>query len=152
MAKIDEVAAYILERLGSVSTMKLHKLTFYSQAYSLVEYGVPLFSENFEAWVNGPVAPELFKRHKGEFVISHGFFGPSMKRVLAHNEIAAIDHVVNCLRGWTGAQLSALAHAEEPWREARVGLVPSERSQRPIAKERIAAYYETRPSGNPVFA
>ena len=68
MAHVVDVAAYILECLGSVSTMKLQKLTFYSQAYYLVEHGTPLFPEEFEAWANGPVAPDLFKRHKGEFV------------------------------------------------------------------------------------
>ena len=33
MASITDVAAYILENLGSVSTMKLQKLAFYSQAH-----------------------------------------------------------------------------------------------------------------------
>ena len=32
MAHVVDVAAYILEDLGSVSTMKLQKLAFYSQA------------------------------------------------------------------------------------------------------------------------
>ena len=49
MAHVVDVAAYILECLGSVSTMKLQKLTFYSQAYYLVEHGTPLFPEEFEA-------------------------------------------------------------------------------------------------------
>ena len=35
MAHVVDVAAYILEDLGSVSTMKLQKLAFYSQAYYL---------------------------------------------------------------------------------------------------------------------
>ena len=34
MAHVVDVAAYILEDLGSVSTMKLQKLAFYSQAYT----------------------------------------------------------------------------------------------------------------------
>ena len=43
MASITDVAAYILENLGSVSTMKLQKLAFYSQAYHLVNDGAPPF-------------------------------------------------------------------------------------------------------------
>ena len=76
MAHVVDVAAYILEDLGSVSTMKLQKLAFYSQAYYLAEHGATLFPEAFEAWANGPVAPDLFRRHRGEFVIARGFFGP----------------------------------------------------------------------------
>ena len=86
MAHVVDVAAYILECLGSVSTMKLQKLTFYSQAYYLVEHGTPLFPEEFEAWANGPVAPDLFKRHKGEFVVSRGFFGPLLEHALTEYE------------------------------------------------------------------
>lgn len=152
MARIGDVAAYILENLGSVSTMKLQKLTFYSQAYYLAEHGVPLFPEEFEAWANGPVAPDLFRKHKGEFVIARGFFGSANQHIFTRDEIAAIDHVVNCLKDWTGAQLSELTHSEAPWRDARAGLAPSERSKRPIAKAHIKSYYETRPCGNPVFA
>ncbi len=152
MAHVVDVAAYILECLGSVSTMKLQKLTFYSQAYYLVEHGTPLFPEEFEAWANGPVAPDLFKRHKGEFVVSRGFFGPLLEHALAEYEYAAIDHVVGCLKNWTGASLSELTHSEAPWLNARSGLAPNARSKRPIAIGCMKAYYETRPAGNPVFA
>ncbi len=36
MATVFDVAAYILENTGSISTMKLQKLCYYSQAWSLV--------------------------------------------------------------------------------------------------------------------
>ncbi|WP_418133385.1 Panacea domain-containing protein, partial [Adlercreutzia sp.] len=117
-----------------------------------VEHGTPLFPEEFEAWANGPVAPDLFKRHKGEFVVSRGFFGPLLEHALTEYEYAAIDHVVGCLKNWTGASLSELTHSEAPWLNARSGLAPNARSKRPIAIGCMKAYYETRPAGNPVFA
>ena len=132
--------------------MKLQKLTFYSQAYYLVEHGTPLFPEEFEAWANGPVAPDLFKRHKGEFVVSRGFFGPLLEHALAEYEYAAIDHVVGCLKSWTGASLSELTHSEAPWLDSRSGLAPNARSRRTVSCEAMRAYYQTKPQGNPVFA
>ena len=36
MANVFDTAKYILEQLGSMSTMKLQKLCYYSQAWSLV--------------------------------------------------------------------------------------------------------------------
>ena len=54
MAHVVDVAAYILECLGSVSTMKLQKLTFYSQAYYLVEHGTPLFPKSLRHGQMGP--------------------------------------------------------------------------------------------------
>lgn len=151
MASITDVATYILENLESVSTMKLQKLAFYSQAYHLVNDGAPLFPEEFEAWANGPVAPDLFRKHRGEFVISRGFFGPLDSGALSEAEKATIDHVLSRLKDWTGAQLSNLTHSEAPWQEARAGLAPNARSTKPITNHRIRTFYETRPQGNPVF-
>ena len=69
---VFDVAEYVLSEVGYVSTMKLQKLVFYSQAYSLVTFDEPLFSDDFEAWVNGPVCPPLFRAHKGLFVVGKG--------------------------------------------------------------------------------
>ena len=56
---VFDVAAYILDKLGPISTIKLQKLVYYCQAWSLVWDEEPLFSERIEAWVNGPVVREL---------------------------------------------------------------------------------------------
>ena len=71
MVNIVDVAAYILGEIGGeISTMKLQKLCYYSQAWTLVWSGKELFNEDFEAWVNGPVCKELFKKHQGVFSLS----------------------------------------------------------------------------------
>jgi len=68
---VFDVAAYILERCGEMSTMKLQKLVYYSQAWSLVWDDEPLFEENIEAWANGPVVPSLYNRHRGYFKVTN---------------------------------------------------------------------------------
>jgi len=51
---ITDVATYILERTGTITTMQLHKLAFYAQAEHLVKHqGAPLFPEDFYAWRSG---------------------------------------------------------------------------------------------------
>ena len=50
--------------------MKLQKLCYYAQAWSLAWDGVPLFNEDFQAWANGPVCRELYEFHRGEFLIN----------------------------------------------------------------------------------
>ena len=55
MATVFDVAKYILDRYGAMSAMKLQKLIFYCQAMSLVWDDVPLFENEFQAWVKGPV-------------------------------------------------------------------------------------------------
>jgi uncharacterized phage-associated protein len=36
MASVHDVAAFIIEKLGPISAMKLEKLVYYAQAWSLV--------------------------------------------------------------------------------------------------------------------
>lgn len=55
MPTIFDAAKFILEQLGQMSTMKLQKLCYYAQAWSLVWDDAPLFEEDFQAWANGPV-------------------------------------------------------------------------------------------------
>lgn len=42
---VFDVAAYILLKMGKMTTMKLHKLLYYSQAWNLVWCEEPLFNE-----------------------------------------------------------------------------------------------------------
>ena len=55
-----------------MTTMKLQKLAFYSQAESLARRGHPLFDEDFQAWRGGPVCRELYAQHRGKFLIREG--------------------------------------------------------------------------------
>lgn len=59
MASVYDVATYILEKQGAMTTWKLQKLVYYSQAWSLVWDDDVLFPEEIEAWANGPVVREL---------------------------------------------------------------------------------------------
>lgn len=66
---VHDVAAYILKNQGEMSAMKLQKLVYYSQAWSLVWDEKPLFRAQIEAWANGPVVPLLYQKHRGQFSV-----------------------------------------------------------------------------------
>ena len=70
MANVFDTAKYILEQSGPMSTMKLQKLCYYSQAWSLVWDDSPLFEEDFQAWANGPVCTKLFFKTQGKYSAS----------------------------------------------------------------------------------
>lgn len=155
MADVIDVAGYILSKEGYLSTMKLQKLVFYSQAYHLVNYDQPLFDNEIQAWVNGPVAPKLYFRHQGKPVIGIEDIGCgvySNGTRLSASEIASIDYVLEKLGRLTGSELSKLTHSEKPWLDAREGLASDERSQNPISLEAIKKYYSSAVVGNPAFA
>src|ERR1700685_1926551 len=72
MAHVQDVAAYILRKTGTISAMKLQKLCYFAYGYHLAWEERPLFPERFEAWANGPVCPALYARHRREFGLNPG--------------------------------------------------------------------------------
>ena len=142
---IIDVATYILERTGTVTTMKLQKLAFYSQAQHLAQYGSSLFPEDFEAWRGGPVAPELYALHRGMFLIRPGELSSGDSSALTDAERKLIDGVCSTLGGLTGAELSERTHVEDPWLHAREGLKPSAPSDAVITQEAMRSYYQEHP-------
>ncbi|MDY6802275.1 MAG: DUF4065 domain-containing protein, partial [Cyanobacteriota bacterium] len=121
------------------SAMKLHKLLYYSQAWSLVWDEQPLFSERIEAWANGPVIPELYKHHKGQFELSQWPDGNPEN--LADIQRETIDAVLGFYGDKPSFWLSELTHKERPWREARNGLAPGERGNEELSWAAMAEYY-----------
>ena len=141
---VVEVATYILERTDTITTMKLQKLAFYSQALHLVNNGTPLFPEDFQAWRGGPVAPELYALHRGKFLIRPGELGNAgTSEGLTEEERTLIAAVCGAMSEATGADLSQRTHAESPWLDARKGLAPSEPSAAVITKQAMRNYYQT---------
>ncbi len=70
MVTVHDVAAYILKKHGPLTAMKLQKLVYYCQAWSLVWDEHPLFRSKIEAWANGPVVSDLYTRHRGQFKVA----------------------------------------------------------------------------------
>jgi uncharacterized phage-associated protein len=139
VASAHDVAAYILQKLGPMSAMKLQKLVYYSQAWHLVWDDQPLFPERIEAWANGPVVPDLYARHRGQFEVTE-IPGGDPDRLLP-GERETIDIVLGTYGALDGRKLSHLTHAETPWREARAGLRPTERSHAAITPSAMIEYY-----------
>ena len=140
MSNIFDTAKYILEQCGEMSTMKLQKLCYYAQAWSLVWDDAPLFKEDFQAWANGPVCPELFFKTKGRYSV-----GPEDETGgdgdLTDDQIDTINRVIHHYGSHDAQWLSRLTHLESPWNEARKGAPAGAGSDEIITKESMAMYY-----------
>ncbi|MEP7012721.1 MAG: type II toxin-antitoxin system antitoxin SocA domain-containing protein [Acidobacteriota bacterium] len=139
MTSANDVAAYILQQRGSMTAMKLQKLVYYSQAWSLVWDERPLFQARIEAWANGPVVPTLYAEHRGQFKVATWPKGDPNKLKSAERE--TIDAVLNFYGDKTSQWLSDLIHGERPWLDARAGLLPEERGEALITLAGMAEYY-----------
>ena len=141
-----DVALYILEKLGPMTAMKLQKLVYYCQAWSLVWDERPMFSEKIEAWSNGPVVKELFDIHRGEFTVTSQII-PGNSRNIDRTGKETIDSVLEYYGNKGSQWLSDLTHMEDPWKNARAGIPDGSRSNREITHASMAEYYENLPPG-----
>lgn len=143
MAHIRDVAAYILTKRGPMTAMKLEKLCYYSYGYHLAWEGRKLFPEPFEAWANGPVAPALYRLHRGRFNLQAGDI-PGSPEALDAGERDSVDVVLDGYGGFSAYQLSQLTHREPPWINARErdGAEPTERSSEQLLDDDIAVHFE----------
>ena len=141
MARVYDVAKYILNKVGTVSTWKLQKLCYYAQAWSLAWTERELFPEDFEAWSNGPVCPELFREHKGLFIVNDADLKSGNPEALTEDEKDTIDVVLRDYGGMSPYELRELSHSEAPYKEARQGLSDGQPSHRVIPKNAMGVYY-----------
>lgn len=142
MSNVFQVAKYIIEKMGPVTTMKLQKLVYYCQAWSLAWDDKPLFEDDFEAWANGPVAPALFNRHRGKFVANNELFKDiDITDSFDKDSIETMDAVIRDYGDKSPQWLSELTHSEAPWIEARKGCSPGEYCSAVIDKESMRQYY-----------
>jgi uncharacterized phage-associated protein len=148
MCNVFDVAKYILDvNGGSISTMKLQKLCYYSQAWGLVwNNKIPLFEQDFQAWRDGPVNKELFDLHKGKFVISSNDIpSDTLERGLTELQASFVNKVIEFYGDKSGAWLSELTHLEKPWKEARANAnaKDGEHCDAIITKESMYNYYSS---------
>jgi uncharacterized phage-associated protein len=137
-ATVHDVAAFIIAEIGQTTAMKLQKLVYYAQAWSLVWDNRPLFSEPIEAWANGPVVRSVFAQHRGAISVNSWPGDPSK---LTSEQRATMLAVLGFYGQFDGDALSELTHREEPWIKAREGVARGAYSRKPVDHEALRSYY-----------
>ena len=130
-----DVAQYILEQRGPMTTMKLQKLVYYSQVWSVVWDDDVLFPEPIEAWKNGPVVRTLWENTRGNFRVSAV---NGLSRNVEDRHHTTIARVLDFYGPRDAQWLSDLTHMESPWQEAYANGQNTE-----ISLERISEYYSS---------
>lgn len=126
------------ERGFEITNLKLQKLLYYAQVWHLAFSDSPLFDEDIEAWVHGPVVPQVFRRFKNYR------WNPITEPVSPPRDTSLakyLGEVLNTYGEMSATQLERLTHREEPWKEAREGYAPDESSNQIITHDSMRAYY-----------
>lgn len=137
--------AYVFEKLEEVTPLMLQKLLYFIQGVYCALYGKPIFAEDCQAWIHGPVYPEvheLFRDFKynpiddARFALLEG-----ITDTLTKDEKRVIDLVVNTFGMYGGKALEKITHNESPWQDARKGYEDSIPSTELLPKDHIMQYY-----------
>lgn len=144
-SKMLMVISYIFEQLGEVTPLALQKILYFIQGLYFSKYEIPLFDDNCQAWVHGPVYAEIYDMFRGfrydpiddpRFELLKG-----KSSDLNEKEREVIDLVVNTFGMYGGKVLERITHKEDPWSSAREGYLENEPSQEEISKEAIKEYF-----------
>lgn len=121
---------------------KLQKLLYFCYGIYLVRnndneknINSILFANNFEAWVHGPVIPEIYNVYKNNGV----------KELYIEEEVESfndnitfiLNETINLYGNYSADELEYITHNQTPWKNARKGLSPIEASNNIISLEDI---------------
>ncbi|GHT67147.1 hypothetical protein AGMMS50239_29810 [Bacteroidia bacterium] len=105
-----------------VSNMKLQKLLYYQQGFHLAYFsGKPLFEENIEAWMYGPVVPSIYEKYKTEGSNGLNYEGDVII-LSSKREEALFNEVMRVYGEFSAIGLMNLTHSESPWKETSIGV------------------------------
>lgn len=140
---VFDVADWFLGK-DSMSPKKLQKLVYYAYAWVLTlmnenedDLDIKLFDLRIEAWIHGPLLPELYHEYRGKSMI------PQKSSVPCFDEDIEdiMEQVWDVYGIYTGNQLESITHKESPWIEARGNSPPAEAYTNEITDKSIYRCY-----------
>ncbi len=147
MADALPIARYLLRLAAQepepepITQMRLHKLMYYVQGWSLTERGEPMFPDRIEAWTHGPVVPTLYpvyRDHENQAIPP----GEADEAGLAEPDRAFVRSIWERYKRFSATELRRRTHAETPWLTARDGLSDDASSKREISHESMRSFFE----------
>ena len=122
-----------------ITPLKLQKLLYYAQAWSLVFRGKIFFYEDIEAWIHGPVVPRVYRHYKqyGYSTLPQEDFFSKLK----DDEINILNMVWMSYGKKSAKFLEELTHSEYPWIKTRTGLRVDQPSTKKISLRDMKNYY-----------
>jgi uncharacterized phage-associated protein len=107
------------EKGDIISNLKLQKLLYYMQGYHLAFFDDVLFKENLEAWMYGPVVPEVYHRFKEKKAVGIVLDPNEYKEIELKPEVEDMfQQVLQEYGKFNAIKLMEMTHNESPWKEA----------------------------------
>lgn len=144
MISASDVAKYIInafhEKEDLITNLKLQKLLYYVQGWHLGLYNKAIFEEELQAWVHGPVSPNVYQQYKSykwnpiseEIKDIYEFPLPIRKHINEVLDVYGMD---------TAWELERRTHLEDPWKFARGAIPLDAESEAKITKDSMRLFF-----------
>jgi len=148
MVKAIDVARYLLYLAACepepepLTPLRLQKLLYYAQGWSMGLRARPLFTEAIEAWDHGPVVREVYREFADHQDQPIGADGEADSVSLPQGDKDFIRSIWDHYKQYSAGKLRAMTHEEAPWRSARGESRPGERCRNEIAHADLLRHFE----------
>lgn len=121
--------------------MRLQKLLYYAQGWSLATRDQALFEEAIEAWAHGPVVRKVYPvfASYGNTPIDPVEIPPADEVSL--EEATYLISLWESYKPYSASSLREMTHREPPWRNARGTCGPADKCDTEITKEAMREYF-----------
>ncbi len=143
-SKIYLISKHIIARMEDITPLALQKILYYIQGFSTYFFDRPIFNDNAEAWVHGPVYREIYDRfsyYRYNPISKNEFESYNEIDSLNAKEIKLIDSVINNFGVYSGKTLEKMTHTTIPWEEGRKELSEEEYSSNIIDIDTMKDYF-----------
>ncbi len=126
----------------AITHLKVQKLIYYAQAWSIAHYDKPLFDEDLEAWAHGPVVASVW-----EYLKHYGYDAipvQKLKDKFDGRAMAILRAVKDKYGIYTAKKLESMTHKERPWLEARGDLPELARCNNKISKGVMRDFFKSK--------
>jgi uncharacterized phage-associated protein len=150
MASPIEVSRFLIHLAAAeeepefLTHLRLQKLLYYAQGWSLALRGKSLFSSRIEAWKHGPVVRSVYRVFADyDWQPIHPGGVPEAEGLTAEEQ----DFLVALwerYKPFSASKLREMTHAEAPWCDARNGLDPLDEGNAEITEDALSRHFGPR--------
>jgi uncharacterized phage-associated protein len=129
------------EEPDHLTHLRLQKLMYYVQGWSLSQRGRPAFAGRIEAWAHGPVVKELYSLLSTYGSNPIPLDALSDASGISDEDLSFVASVWDAYKGFTAFGLREMTHRETPWIVARGNAAPADACSNEITHEAMRSFF-----------
>lgn len=139
------ISKHIIAKMEDTTPLALQKILYYIEGFSLALLDENILSSHPEAWVHGPVYPEIYNRfsyYSYHVIDAYEFATYRDLEGLDEEKRQLIDAIIKCFGCYSGKILEEMTHLTRPWQKAREGLNDTDISNIKILENDMQTFFK----------